>query len=94
MLTILARTLEHIASHPLYRSLQQMYAGRRNANRWLERMKVFPLALRAAEEFDYTVQAGPFAGMRYTRSFVLSRHATPRLLGVYERNLYRFSKGP
>jgi hypothetical protein len=85
----LARTLKPIIPHPLYRSLQ-MYVARRNANRWLARMGVFPLALKAAEQFDYTVQAGPFAGMKYTRSAVLSRHATPALLGVYERQLYPF----
>src|SRR5580698_7614345 len=89
MLSALKRTLKSIAPHPLYRSLQ-MYASRRNANRWLDRMGVFPLALRAAAEFNYTVQAGPFAGMKYTRSAVLSRHATPALLGVYERHLYPF----
>jgi hypothetical protein len=32
----------------------------------------------------------PFSGMRYTRSAPLSRHATPALLGVYERQLYPF----
>jgi hypothetical protein len=67
-----------------------MYVTRRNANRWLDRMGVFPLALRAAEQFGYAVQSGPFIGMKYTRSAVLSRHATPALLGVYERQLYPF----
>lgn len=89
MFSALTRTLKPIVPHPLYRSLQ-MYAGRRKANRWLHRMGVFPLALRAAEEFNYAVQAGPFVGMKYTRSAVLSRHATPALLGVYERHLYPF----
>jgi len=67
-----------------------MNTGRRRSNRWLDSVGVFPLALKAAEEFDYTVQAGPFAGMKYTRSALLSRHATPALLGVYERQLYPF----
>ena len=89
MISVLAKTLKPIVPHPLYRSLQ-MYSARRNANRWLDRMGVFPLALRAAEQFAYAVQAGPFIGMNYTRSAVLSRHATPALLGVYERQLYQF----
>ncbi len=89
MLSVLARTLKPMIPPPLYRSLQ-MYVSRKNANSWLDRMGVFPLALKAAGQFDYTVQAGPFAGMKYTRSAVLSRHATPALLGVYERQLYPF----
>jgi hypothetical protein len=89
LLAVLARTLKPIIPHPLYRSLE-MYVTRRNANRWLDRMGVFPLALRAAEQFGYAVQSGPFIGMKYTRSAVLSRHATPALLGVYERQLYPF----
>jgi hypothetical protein len=89
MLTALARTLKPIIPSPLYRSVQ-MHVGRRHANRWLDRGGVFRLALQAAEKFDFTVQAGPFAGMKYTRSAVLSRHATPALLGVYERQLYPF----
>jgi len=89
MLSVLARTFKPIIPHPLYRSLE-MYVARKHANRWLERMGVFLLALKAAEQFDYAVQAGPFLGMKYTRSAVLSRHATPALLGVYERQLYPF----
>lgn len=89
MLFAIARTLKPIIPRPLYRSLQ-MYAARATANRWLDRMGVFPLALKVAERFDYSVQAGPFTGMKYTRSAMLSRHATPALLGVYERQLYPF----
>jgi hypothetical protein len=89
LLSALARTLKPIVPHPLYRSIQ-MNAARRHANRWLDSVGVFPLAVKAAERFAYTVQAGPFTGMRYTRSALLSRHATPALLGVYERQLYPF----
>jgi hypothetical protein len=76
----------------LYRSLE-MNAARKHSNRWLDSAGVFPLALKAAERFDWSVQAGPFIGMRYTRSALLSRHATPALLGVYERQLYPFMEG-
>jgi hypothetical protein len=89
MLSALARTLKPITPTPLYRSLQ-MHAGRRQANRWLNSVGVFPLALKAAEQFNYSVQAGPFRGLKYTRSALLSRHATPALLGAYERQLYPF----
>jgi SAM-dependent methyltransferase len=89
MLSALARTLKPITPGPLYRSFQ-MHAGRRQANRWLHNAGVFPLALKVAEQFNYNVQAGPFTGMKYTRSALLSRHATPALLGVYERQLYPF----
>jgi hypothetical protein len=89
VLSAVARTLKPFVPPRLYRSLE-MYAARRHANRWLDRVGVFALALKAAERFDYTVQAGPFIGMKYTRSAVLSRHATPALLGLYERQLYPF----
>lgn len=89
MFSVLARTLKPIVPARFYRSLQ-MYVARRHANRWLDRVGVFALALKAAERFDYTVQAGPFVGMKYTPTAVLSRHATPALLGVYERQLYPF----
>jgi hypothetical protein len=70
-----------------YRELETRYA-RRGAVRWLRQKGVLDLTLKVAEHFDYTVQDGPFRGMRYTRSAVSTHHATPNLLGTYERQLY------
>lgn len=64
--------------------------SKRNSNRWLADDGVFLLAQEVAEQFNYTVQTGPFRGLRYTPSAMLSRHATPMLIGQYERQLYPF----
>jgi predicted O-methyltransferase YrrM len=44
--------------------------------------------LKVADRFHYEVQSGPFKGMKYTRSAVLSRQAIPSLIGQYERQIY------
>jgi hypothetical protein len=72
-----------------YRELETRH-GRRGAIRWLRKQGVLDLALKVAEHFNYTVQGGPFRGMRYTRAAVLTHHTTPNLLGTYERQLYPF----
>lgn len=74
---------------PTYHAVSS-YVARRNANRWLKQQGVIDLALQVAEHFKYTVQTGPFRGMLYPRSAVVSRHATPALIGQYERQLYPF----
>ena len=66
----------------------QMRRARRTATKWLRSEGVINLGLRVAERFDYTVQSGLFSGMRYTREAVVTRHATPNLLGLYEDHLY------
>lgn len=87
----IASLLHSILPAQVYRELETRY-GRRGAIRWLRQQGVLDLALKVAEHFDYTVQAGPFRGMRYTRSAILTHHATPNLLGTYERQLYPFLK--
>jgi hypothetical protein len=89
MFSVLARSLRPIIPAPIYRSIQ-MHVSRRVANRWLAREGVLALALQVAQRFDYRVQSGPFAGLKYSRSAVLTRHATPALLGTYERQIYPF----
>jgi len=89
MFFAVARSLRPIIPAPIYRALQ-MYAARRTANRWLARIGVLALAVQVAERFDYQVQSGPFAGLKYTKSAVLGRHVTPTLLGTYERQIYPF----
>jgi hypothetical protein len=81
--------LSRVLPAQAYRELETRY-GRRQAIRWLRREGVLDLALKVAEHFDYTVQAGPFRGMRYTRAAVITHHTTPNLLGTYERQLYPF----
>jgi hypothetical protein len=83
----IARKMQPLIPPAIYRTLWA-YVGRRTANRWLESQGVFALALKVAERFDYKVQSGIFNGMKYTRSAVLSRHATPMLIGQYERQIY------
>jgi hypothetical protein len=83
----IAHTLQPFIPAPVYRAVCA-HVGRRNANRWLKEQGVFDLALEVAEHFGYTVQSGPFKGMKYTRPTVLSRHATPTLIGQYEREIY------
>jgi hypothetical protein len=80
-------TARRVLPARVYGSIQA-HAGRRLANRWLRNNGVFELALKVAERFGYEVQSGPFQGMKYTRAAVLSRHATPSLLGQYERQIY------
>lgn len=67
-----------------------MREARRRSMRLLRQHRVIELALQVAEKFGYTVQSGPFAGLKYTRAAVISRHATPCLLGTYERQIYPF----
>ena len=86
-MTRVARKIRPLIPAAIYRMLWA-YVARRNSNRWLESQGVFGLALKAAEGFDYTVQTGIFKGMKYTRSAILSRHATPMLIGQYERQIY------
>jgi len=74
---------------PVFRGLE-MREARRTSMRFLRQHGVIDLALEVAERFGYTVQSGPFAGMKYTRAAVVSRHVTPCLLGTYERQIYPF----
>jgi len=83
----IAHALHAVLPAQLYRELETRH-GRRAAVRWLRQVGVLELALKVADHFDYTVQAGPFRGMRYTREAVLTHHVTPNLLGTYERQLY------
>jgi SAM-dependent methyltransferase len=87
MRSTFARTLEALVPARVYRALWS-YMARRRANRWLRSRGVFELAVRVAEHFDYEVQSGPFKGMKYTRQAILSRHATPNLIGQYEQQIY------
>jgi hypothetical protein len=82
-----ANVLRIVLPDQAYRELETRY-GRRHAIRWLRRQGVLDLGLKAAEHLNYTVQDGPFRGMRYTRAAVLTHHTTPSLLGTYERQLY------
>jgi hypothetical protein len=84
-----ANALRGVLPNQAYRELEVRY-GRREAIRWLQREGVLDLAVKVANHFDYTVQEGPFRGMRYTKQAVLTHHTTPNLLGTYERQLYPF----
>jgi hypothetical protein len=84
-----ANVLRSVLPTYAYLDLETRYI-RRHAIRWLRQEAMLDLALKVAEHFDYTVQDGPFRGMRYTRAAVLTHHATPNLLGTYERQLYPF----
>ena len=84
-----ANVLRSVLPVQAYLDLETRYM-RRHAIRWLRKKGMLDLALKVAEHFDYTVQDGPFRGMRYTRAAVLTHHATPNLLGTYERQLYPF----
>jgi hypothetical protein len=79
--------VRRVLPSPVFRELETR-AGRREAIRWLRERGVLDLAQKVAEYFDYTVQDGPFRGMRYTRTAILTHHTTPNLLGTYERQLY------
>jgi hypothetical protein len=85
----IANVLRRVLPMQTYLELETRYA-RHHAIGWLRREGMLDLALKVAEHFDYTVQAGPFRGLRYTRSAVLTHHTTPNLLGTYERQLYPF----
>jgi len=67
-----------------------MRKARRTSMQFLRQHRVIDLALQVAERFGYAVQSGPFAGMKYTRAAMASRHATPCLLGTYERQICPF----
>lgn len=84
-----ANVLRCVLPIQAYLDLETRYM-RRHAIHWLRQEGMLDLALKVAEHFDYTVQSGPFRGMRYTRAAVLTHHATPNLLGTYERQLYPF----
>ena len=73
----------------MYGEIEVRYS-RRHAVQWLRQAGVLDLTRKVANHFDYTVQGGPFRGMRYTRAAVLTHHSTPNLLGTYERQLYPF----
>lgn len=83
----IANVMRSILPPEAYREIETRF-GRREAIRWLRRRGVLDLAVKVAEHFEYTVQCGPFRGMRYTRAAVLTHHSTPNLLGAYERQLY------
>ena len=83
----IAQKIQPLVPTSIYRAVWA-YVARRNANRWLRSQGVFTLALNVAERFDYSVQSGIFKGLKYPRSAVLSRHATPMLIGQYERQIY------
>jgi hypothetical protein len=85
----IANVLRTVLPAQAYRKLETRY-GRRQAIGWLRQEGVLELGLKVAEHFDYTVQGGPFRGMRSTRGAVLTHHATPNLLGTYERQLYPY----
>lgn len=87
MLSTIAHRLQPFVPSSLYRSAFT-YMGRRTGNNWLENEGIFELAQKVADKFNYTVQSGPFKGMKYTRDAVLSRHAVPHLVGQYERQIY------
>lgn len=85
----IATVLQSVLPARAYREMETRY-GRHSAIRWLRQQGVLDLAVKVAEQFDYTVQDGLFRGMRYTREAVLTHHATPNLLGTYERQLYPY----
>lgn len=82
-----ANALRSVLPIQAYLKLETYYL-RREAIAYLRRQGVLDLVEKVAERFDYTVQDGPFRGMRYTRNAVMTHHATPNLLGAYERQLY------
>lgn len=84
-----ARVLRGVLPARVYREVETRY-GRHTAVRWLRQEGVLALAQRVADRFDYTVQAGPFQGMRYTPAAIRTHHSTPNLLGTYERQLYPY----
>jgi hypothetical protein len=86
---MLGRALCAVLPPVLYRSIFVRY-GRLHAKRWLQRNGVINLSVIAAKRFNYEVQSGPFVGMKYTHEAVVTRHSTPALLGVYERQLHPF----
>jgi len=85
----IGRVLRAILPATVYREIEVRY-GRRHALGWLHESGLLDLGMKVAERFNYTVQNGPFHGMRYTRTAVLTHHSTPNLLGTYERQLYPF----
>ncbi len=85
----IGKLLQRILPQQAYRAVE-MRSSRRHAIRWLRQNGVLDLALKVADRFEYTVQDGPFRGMRYTQAAVLTRHSIPTLLGTYERQLYPF----
>jgi hypothetical protein len=87
MMSQVAHKIRPLIPAAVYRSIWA-WVARRNSNRWLESQGVFALATQVAERFNYKVQSGIFEGMQYTPSAILSRHATPMLIGQYERQIY------
>jgi hypothetical protein len=85
----ISNVLRRVLPTRAYREIETR-AGRRQAIRWLRQRGVLDLAVKVAEYLEYTVQSGPFQGMRYTLAAVLTHHSTPNLLGTYERQLYPF----
>jgi hypothetical protein len=83
------KALQAMLPKPLYTSLFT-YVGHYTAVQWLGHRNILTLGVKVAERFKYNVQSGLFAGMKYTRRAVVTRHATPNLLGVYERQLTVF----
>lgn len=87
VMSLAGSAAQAVLPRSIFRAIE-MRRARRTATNWLRREGVIDLGLRVAETFDYTVQSGIFSGMRYTREAVVTRHATPNLLGLYEDHLY------
>jgi hypothetical protein len=83
--------LRRVLPPQAYREIETR-SGRREAICWLRQHNVLNLALKVAEHFEYTVQCGPFLGMRYIRAAVLTHHSTPNLLGTSSGSCIRFSR--
>jgi hypothetical protein len=56
--------------------------------RWLKEHGVIGLAKTFLKAHGPAVLHGPFAGMKYPESSILSRHSIPMLLGSYESELH------
>jgi len=86
---LIGTVLKSTLPAPAYRAIHT-YVARRRSNLWLSSVGAFSLAQEAASRFNYTVQSGPFKGLKYSHRAILTRHATPTLLGTYERQLHPF----
>ena len=92
MKAILARTIKSVLPARHWTYLQSV-RSRNHQVRLLTKWGVLDIARRFSDSNGSTVLHGPFAGMKYPRQSIVSRHSVPRLLGSYERELHQIFEG-
>lgn len=55
---------------------------------FLKKHGLIDITKKLIERYGVNVIHGPFAGMKYPRKSLISRHGTPKLLGSYEQELH------